>query len=324
MNRRQVIITALLVLIVVLLGLLPMLTDRDSTINLAVLIFLYVALASSWNILGGYCGQVNLGHAAFFGLGTLAARLLWLSAGWPLLPSLLAGGLVAAALALVIGLPAFKLRGVYFAIGTLALGQILNVTVGNEFPNISALTPQHLRTYSLVPRYYLMLALALLTIGTTYFLIRSWLGLGIMAVREEEEAAESLGVSALRHKLLALVVSAFLAGLAGGAFAYYHVSYYPQFPFGPIWTFDAVMMTYIGGAGTLVGPVIGAVFYVVVKEMLALKLVELHLMVFGVLFILVVLFLPGGFVEAWERIRQAIERLARRRQSTIAVQKTGT
>ena len=324
MSRRRVIITALLVLIVALLGLLPFLTDRDSTINLAVLIFLYVTLASSWNILGGYGGQVNLGHAAFFGLGTLTARLLWLSAGWPLLPSLLAGGLVAVALALVIGAPAFKLRGVYFAIGTLALGQILNDTIGNEFPNISALTPQHLRTYSLVPRYYLMLALALLTIGTTYFLIRSWLGLGIMAVREEEEAAESLGVSALRHKLLALVVSAFLAGLAGGAFAYYHVSYYPQFPFGPIWTFDAVMMTYIGGAGTLVGPVIGAVFYVVVKEMLALKLVELHLMVFGVLFILVVLFLPGGFVEAWERIRQAIARLARRRQSTIAVQKTGT
>ena len=324
MNRRQVIITALLVLIVVLLGLLPMLTDRDSTINLAVLIFLYVALASSWNILGGYGGQVNLGHAAFFGLGTLAARLLWLSAGWPLLPSLLAGGLVAVALALVIGLPAFKLRGVYFAIGTLALGQILYVTVGNEFPNISALPSQHLVNYSLVPRYYLMLALALVTIGAAYFLMRSWLGLGIMAVREEEEAAESLGVSAFRHKLLALVASAFLAGLAGGAFAYYHVSYYPQFPFGPIWTFDAVMMTYIGGAGTLVGPVIGAVFYVVVKEMLALKLVELHLLVFGALFILVVLFLPVGIVEVWERVRQALGRIARRRQSTIAVQKTGS
>ncbi len=313
-----------LALIVVLLGLLPVATDRDSTINLAVLIFLYVTLASSWNILGGYAGQVNLGHAAFFGLGTLATRLLWLSAGWPLLPSLVAGGSVAVALALVIGLPAFKLRGVYFAIGTLALGQILYVTVGNEFPTINALPPQHLANYSLVPRYYLMLALAFLTIGTTYLLIHSWLGLGIMAVREEEEAAESLGVSAFRHKLLALVASAFLAGLAGGAFAYYHVSYYPQFPFGPIWTFDAVMMTYIGGAGTLVGPVVGAVFYVVVKEMLALKLVELHLMVFGVLFILVVLFLPGGFVEVWERARQALVRLVRRRQSAIPLQETGS
>jgi branched-chain amino acid transport system permease protein len=102
---------------------------------------------------------------------------------------------------------------------------------------------------------------------------------------------------------LALGTSAFFAGLAGGAFAYYHVSYYYQFPFGPVWTFDSMMMAYIGGTGTIIGPIIGAVFYVIVKEVLALKLVEVHLTVFGVLFILVVLFLPGGFVEAWEKIQ---------------------
>jgi branched-chain amino acid transport system permease protein len=321
-NRKRLILLPLLVLILVLLASLPLVTDKDSTVNLAVLVLLYISLASSWNILGGYAGQTNLGHAAFFGLGTLAARHLWLSAGWPLLPSLLAGGLVAVALALLIGMPAFKLRGVYFAIGTLALAQILHVTVGNEFPTITALPVQYLVSYELVPRYYLFLALALLTVGTAYLLVNSRLGLGMMAVREEEEAAESLGVSALRHKLLALVVSAFLAGLAGGAFAYYHVSYYPQFPFGPIWTFDAVMMTYIGGTGTLVGPIIGAVFYVVVKEQLALKLVELHLIVFGVLFILVVLFLPGGFVEAWEKIRRVLTRRARRKQLAIPLRET--
>lgn len=322
MNRKRIILIALLALILVFFTILPLVTDKDSTINLAVLVLLYVTLASSWNILGGYAGQVNLGHAAFFGLGTLVARLLWLSAGWPLLPSLLAGGLLAVAFALLIGAPAFKLRGVYFAIGTLALAQILYVTVGNEFPTITALPAQYLVTYDLVPRYYLFLALTLLAIGAAYLLIHSRPGLGMMAVREEEEAAESLGVSALRHKLLALGASAFLAGLAGGAFAYYHVSYYPQFPFGPIWTFDAVMMTYIGGAGTLVGPVIGAVFYVVVKELLALKLVELHLIVFGVLFILVVLFLPGGFVEAWEKIQQVLRRRARRKQLAIPLQET--
>jgi len=306
----------------VLLVIFPRLTDKDSTINLAALVLLYVTLASSWNILGGYAGQTNLGHAAFFGLGTLATRLLWLSAGWPLLPSLLAGGLVAVAFALLIGAPAFKLRGVYFAIGTLALAQILYVTVGNEFPTISALPGPYLATYDLVHRYYLFLVLALVTIGAAYLLVHSRPGLGIMAVREEEEAAESLGVGALRHKLLALAVSAFFAGLAGGAFAYYHVSYYPQETFKPIWTFDALMMAYIGGAGTLVGPVIGAVFYVVVKELLALKLVEVHLTVFGVLFILVVLFLPGGLVEAWEKIRQLLTRRARRRQLATTVQET--
>ena len=97
-----------------------------------------------------------------------------------------------------------------------------------------------------------------------------------MAVREDEDAAESLGVGALKHKLLALAFSAFFAGLAGGAFAYYHVGYYPQLPFSPEWTFDSMMMVYIGGTGTMVGPVIGAVFFVVVRELLALKLADLH------------------------------------------------
>ena len=298
MSIKRVILIALLVALLVFLALVPRLAEKDSTINLAVLVLLYVTLASSWNMLGGYTGQTNLGHAAFFGLGTLVARLLWLSAGWPLLPSLLAGGLVAVAFALLIGIPAFKLRGVYFAIGTLALAQILFVTVGNEFPTITSLPTEYLVTYELAPRYYLFLILAVLTVATAYFLVNSRRGLGMMAVREEEEAAESLGVSALRHKLLALVVSAFFAGLAGGAFAYYHVSYYPQFPFGPIWTFDAVMMTYIGGTGTLVGPVIGAVFYVIARELLALKLVEMHLIVFGTL-------LWGRFRFGW-RGRTAI------------------
>ena len=311
MSIKRVILIALLVLLLVFLAMLPRVVEKDSTINLAVLVLLYVTLASSWNILGGYTGQTNLGHAAFFGLGTLVARLLWLSVGWPLVPSLLAGGLVAVAFALLIGIPAFRLRGVYFAIGTLALAQILWVTVGNEFPTITSLPVQYLVAYELVPRYYLFLALAVLTVGAAYLLVRSRPGLGMMAVREEEEAAESLGVSALRHKLLALSMSAFFAGLAGGAFAYYHVSYYPQFPFGPIWTFDAVMITYIGGTGTLVGPVIGALFFVVARELLALKLVEMHLIVFGTLFILVVLFLPGGIVEAWQKIQRAFARRSR-------------
>jgi branched-chain amino acid transport system permease protein len=314
-SGKRIIVIALVVTILALLFILPAVVRKDSVINLAILVLLYVALASSWNILGGYTGQTNLGHAAFFGLGSLATRLLWLSAGWPLLPSLLAGGGVAVAFALLIGAPAFKLRGVYFAIGTLALAQVLYVTVGNVFPMITSLPAEYLATYQLAPRYYLFLVLAILTTGTAYALVHSRLGLGMMAVREEEEAAESLGVSAFRHKLLALSASAFFAGLAGGGFAFYHVGYYPQFPFGAVWTFDSLMMAYIGGTGTIIGPVIGAVFFVVAKELLALKLVEVHLMVFGVLFILVVLFLPGGLVEAWGRIRQALAHRARLREA---------
>jgi branched-chain amino acid transport system permease protein len=133
----------------------------------------------------------------------------------------------------------------------------------------------------------------------------------MMAVREEEDAAESLGVSALKHKLLALALSAFFTGLGGGAFAYYHVSYYFQFPFSPVWSLDMLTMVYIGGTGTVLGPIIGAVFFVGMKEFLVRNVGGYHLIIFGVLFILVVLFLPGGIISAWKKIKDALARRSR-------------
>lgn len=304
----------ILIPLVILLAVVPLVVKKESVINLIVLIYLYITLASSWNILGGYTGQTSLGHAAFFGLGSLVTRLLWIK-GIPLFPSLLAGGILAVAFAALIGAPAFKLKGVYFAIGTLALGQILNITVGNIFPTVAGLPVEALVAYDLTPRYYMILGLATFTILIAYFLTQSRIGLGMMAVREDEDAAESLGVSALRHKLIALLVSAFLAGLAGGAFAYYHVSYYFQYPFTPIWSFDTLTMVYIGGQGTIIGPVVGAVFFVLLKELGVRNVGEYHLIVFGTLFILVVLFLPGGLLEGWEKIQKGFKNLSLRKEA---------
>jgi branched-chain amino acid transport system permease protein len=305
MNRKQIISVALLFIAIIALALLPLVIKKDSTINLVILVLLYMTIASSWNILGGYTGQTNLGHAAFFGIGSLTTRYLWID-GFPFFPSFLIGGISAVALALLIGIPAFKLRGVYFAIGTLALAQILNITVSNVLPEMSY-NPA-LADYQLAPRYYLFLGLAIITISTAYFLAKSRLGLGMMAVREGEDAAESLGISALKHKLIALSVSAFFAGLAGGAFAYYHVSYYYNMPFSPEWTFDPMMMAYIGGQGTIIGPIIGSVFFVGLKQLLVWNVGEYHLIIFGTLFILIVLFLPGGLVEAWKKIQKILYR----------------
>jgi branched-chain amino acid transport system permease protein len=301
MKRLQLIS---IVLLMIVLASLPQVIKKDSTINLLILIFLYITLATGWNILGGYAGQTSLGHAAYFGLGALATRLLWFK-GFPILPSIVAGGILAVVFALLIGGPAFRLKGVYFAIGTLALAQILYVTVGNIYPEISALPVNELVSYKISDRYYLFLGIAIFAVAAAYFLVNSKLGLGMMAVREEEDAAESLGVSALEHKLIALGVSAFITALGGGAFAYYHVSFYPQFPFSPAWSLDMLTMVYIGGAGTIVGPIIGAVFFVALKEFLVLNVGEYHLIVFGVLFILVVLFLPGGIISIWKKIQHA-------------------
>jgi len=313
MNKKRIISFSLLIITIIAMALLPLVIKKDSSINLAILVLLYMSLASSWNILGGYTGQTNLGHAAFFGIGSLTTRLLWID-GFPFFPSFLAGGFVAVALALLIGIPAFKLRGVYFAIGTLALAQILNITVGNIFPEMS-FNPA-ISDYQIVPRYYLFLVLAILTIGTAYFLVNSKWGLGMMAVREGEDAAESLGISALRHKLLALIVSAFFAGLVGGAFAYYHVSYYLNMPFGPEWTFDPMMMAYIGGTGTIIGPIIGSIFFVGLKQLLVWNVGEYHLIIFGTLFILIVLFLPGGLVELWKKAQTYLRRGPSQKKTT--------
>jgi branched-chain amino acid transport system permease protein len=293
--------------VVVALAALPLVGGRDDLLNLLFLAFLYVTLAQSWNILGGYAGQINLGHAAFFGLGTLVARTTWL-AGWPLPLSILAGGLAGVAVALVIGLPTFRLRGVYFSVGTLALAEMLRITITNTQPNVSALPINQLVAYSLQPRYYLALALAAACVAAAYTLAHSRLGLGMVAVREDEDAAQATGVDALRHKVAALVLSSLFAGLAGGIFAYYHVSFYLYAAFSPIWTFDPLLCVFIGGVGTVVGPVIGAFFFVVLREVLAQVLVEAHLIVFGVLFVLVVLLLPGGLMEAWHRARRLVRR----------------
>lgn len=305
MNKKTIASLAILVVFIIALALLPSVVKKDNIINLFILLFLYISLASSWNILGGYTGQTNLGQAAFFGIGSLTTRLLWI-AGFPFVLSFLAGGFVAVILALVIGMPAFRLKGVYFAIGTLALAQILNITIGNALPDMSY-NPE-ISNYLLAPRYYLFLGLTILIIGSANLLVKSKWGLGMMAVREGEDAAESLGISALKHKLLALLISAFLTGLIGGAFAYYHVSYYLSMPFGAEWTFDPMMMAYIGGTGTIIGPIIGAVFFVGLKQLLVLNLGQYHLIIFGTLFVLIVLFLPGGLMEAWNRIKRILMR----------------
>jgi branched-chain amino acid transport system permease protein len=305
MNKKRLLMIILSVVAIVVMALLPLLISSDSTINLLILVLLYMALASSWNILGGYTGQTNLGHAAFFGIGSLITRLLW-TAGTPFPIAFVLGGIGAIALAMLIGVPAFKLRGVYFAIGTLALAQILNLTVSNIFPEMS-FNPD-ISDYQLLPRYYLFLVLTVVTIVSAYLLVNSKWGLGMMAVREGEDAAESLGISALRHKLLALAASAFFAGLVGGAFAYYHVSYYLNMPFSPEWTFDPMMMAYIGGTGTIIGPIIGSIFFVGLKQLLVWNVGEYHLIIFGTLFILIVLFLPGGLVELWKKTQSYLRR----------------
>jgi branched-chain amino acid transport system permease protein len=286
---------------------LPLITQDNQVLTIAIQTFILAALASSWNIIGGFAGQISLGHAAFFGMGAITTRELWLS-GAPLPLALIAAVVGTALFALIIGVPMLRFRGIFFSIGTLALAVAIGLTIGNLFPGISSLPVEALRAYTFTGPYYLAFGAVAAAVVTAMLLKRSVVGLGMMAVRDDEEAADAVGVDTLAHKLSAFAISAALAGLAGGAFAYFSASYYPSYPFAPVWSFETLLVVFVGGIGTIVGPLLGSAFFVVGRDALASSFEGFQVIAFGVLFIVVVLLLPGGMVEGAQRTSAWVSR----------------
>jgi branched-chain amino acid transport system permease protein len=290
----------LIILLAVVIG-LPLVVHLGYIKDILFYVFLYILLGQGFNVLAGYTGLVSLGQAAFFGMGALVARMLWIS-GLPFYLAIAGGGLAAGGVSAIIGFPCLRLRGAYFSMGTLALTIICNLMASNVFITESFLPPAYMTSYSTILRYYAALVLALASTVMVYRLANSKLGMGMIAVREDEDGARSLGVYVFRRKLQALLISAFTTGVAGGLFAYYQVALYYYQGFSPLWSFDAILVTFIGGSGTLFGPVLGAVFYVGLKEIFALTLGKGHIVIFGIIFILVVLFFPRGLATVWDRL----------------------
>jgi branched-chain amino acid transport system permease protein len=189
------------------------------------------------------------------------------------------------------------MRSAYFPIGTLALSMIALLTVSNIFIAAGALSPELLKSYEIFSRYYLALFIVLLSIMTIHYLVRSRPGLAIVAIRDNEQAAAAIGIKTLKYKTLALLVSTFLAGLAGGIYAYQHVSYYYDAPFDLTWSFTAPLTTFIGGISTIAGPIVGSICFLALSEIFAVTLGQVHVLIFGFCFILIVLFLPGGLLS---------------------------
>jgi branched-chain amino acid transport system permease protein len=300
------------------LALLPLGIRGEYSLTILCTLFLYVTTSQSWNILGGYAGQVNVGQAAFFGIGALTTRLLWLN-GMPFPLAILAGGLSSVLLAVIVGFPALRLRGHYFAIGTLALAWIGHITIGNLLPGISFLTGRYVATYSLVLRYYVFLVIMVAALVTIYLVVNSRIGLGMEATRDDEDAAQTAGVNIVKYKVIAFTISSFFVGLAGGGFAFFYASYYWYLPFGLMWCFEPILITFIGGVGTFIGPIIGAVCYVVLKEIFALTLGEINILIFGIVFILTILFFPKGIIG----LPGALRHLRSRKVSSEAGESVG-
>lgn len=287
-------------LVLLALILLPQVAD-PYTIALVYTMFIYVALAQSWNLVGGYTGLISLGHAAFFGLGayTTAILMTWASASFYL--SVLASGLVAAAFAAIISFPIFRFRGIYFAIGTLVLAEALRIwminwslTGGAQGINLPlADTPDP------TGFYYVGLALAVVATAVLALILHTRLGIGLRAIRDNEDAAQNMGVNTFAVKLSAFAVSAFIAGLAGGIYAAYLGTIEPYSIFSINWTITAINTVIIGGMGTLLGPIIGTIFSTMLSEGLK-DYQTIHLIITGLILILVIRFLPAGI---WGQLR---------------------
>jgi branched-chain amino acid transport system permease protein len=293
----------LFVLLFACLASVPFFTTREYIYSLIILVCLYTILSHSWNLLGGFTGQISLGHSTFCGMGALVFRYVWLK-GLPPYLALGVGALSSLVLACLIGFPSFKLKGHYFSIGTLALSMIALITIQNIFPGVSFVPQEYLKTYSLLPIYYMAVIAAAVTIGVIYALTRSKLGLALISVREDEDAAEAIGVNTFRHKVISMSLSTLIAGMGGGVFSYYVASYYYYVPFNLDYSFDPVLITFIGGPGTVIGPVIGSICFVLLKELFAISLGQMNVLIFGIVFILTILFLPEGLVGLMKKLRK--------------------
>jgi branched-chain amino acid transport system permease protein len=270
----------------------------------------YVVIATAWNILGGYAGYVNFGTPAFFALGAHTAVVLIQTLRPPLPVLILAGGLVSALLGLGIGYLTLRLRGVFFSIATLALAVVLQTMIINwEFVGgsrgLSVIRPAGPPFGSYVTFLFtVMVALAVVAVLTARLIERSWIGRGLAALRDDEVAAECMGVPTLRLKLFATTVSGFLLGVAGAPFPYYVTFVEPSSAFALDYAVNALAMPMIGGTTSWIGPVIGAVLLGSAQQLATVTISsELNLFIVGVVLVAFVVLAPEGILGLVRRLR---------------------
>jgi branched-chain amino acid transport system permease protein len=260
-------------------------------------LFMWIALAQSWNLISGLTGYVSFGHVAFFGTGAYTAGILITKLGWPWLAASLAGGIMAMVFALAIGWPCLRLKGPYFAISMLGLNEVLRVAVSYYEGLTGGGNGLSLPTlYASVQIYYVMALLAVAVTALTYVIITSRFGLRLMTIREDEVAAEAMGIDTFRYKLYAFLLSALAPGIAGGLAARDQGYIEPISVFPLITTITMIVMALFGGKGTIWGPVLGAVILLSFQELVWAKFIYLHQLLFGAVIVAVVLLMPRGIL----------------------------
>lgn len=264
----------------------------------------YVVLATAWNIMGGYMGYVNFGSAGFFAVGAYSSVVLYKLIQAPLLVMIPVSGIVCALLGLGMGYLTLRLRGVFFAIATLAMAIVLETLITNWEYVGGASGAYVLRPRTIEPfgdyiefLFFVMLVLAVFAVAVARWIERSKIGRGFSAIRDDELAAECTGVPTLRLKLLATTVSGFLMGIAGAPFAMYVSFVEPASAFNLVYAVNSIAMPMIGGATTWLGPLVGALLLGSVQQVATVTISsELNLLIVGVLLVFFVIAAPDGIV----------------------------
>ena len=288
----------------------PVIAPDPATTNIAVFTMMYIGLATAWNIMGGYTGYISLGHAGFFGFGSYTLGLLLahlrIEGGYAPFLFVPVAGLATAVLASAIGWFALRTRAATFVIVTIAFMFMLQLLAENLVgltgggAGLGFPVPPWGGDFFNTPYYFAMLALAMVGLVASWLIRQSKFGLGLLAIRDDEDKALAVGVPTRAFKLTAFIVSATLVGMIGAVYGYYVTYIYPQFVVDPLIGISMVLMVFLGGLGTLGGPVLGALILEPAQLWLAYNFgaSRLYLVLYAAVFLVVILLLPRGIIPS--------------------------
>lgn len=296
----------------------PLLFPNGEVTAIAFFTLLFAALVTGWNILAGYTGYISLGHAAYFGLGAYALAIIcqhWnIPAGYGIFLLVPVAGLITAVIAIPAGWVALRVRRHTFIVITIAMffiAQLLSynlINITNGSTGLDLPFPVEWGgDFFNTPFYYAVLVLLLLAIGISWWVRNSKYGLGLLAIRDDEDRARGLGVKTEASKLSAFVISALIVGMAGAIWAYFIGAVYPASAFDPNYNIAIALMGFLGGMGTIAGPILGALVLEPLHQYLASNYPSLYLLLYGGLLLAVLLLLPRGILptirERWSKYR---------------------
>jgi branched-chain amino acid transport system permease protein len=315
----------LLAAVFAILMLLPLFLDNYA-LGIFVMIFFWAYVGQSWNVLTGYTGHISLGHALYIGIGAYATTFLAQTFGLTPWIGMFLGGFIAVAIALCLGFLGFRfgLRGVYFVIMTIAFAELARLAVSHiealgSFTGIFLDFNPSFYNFQFrgnIPYYYIALGFMVASLIVVRMIEVSKVGRFIVAIREDEEAAQALGVNTFKYNMIAIAISAFMTSLAGAFYANYIFYLHPNSLFGMSMSIELILRPIVGGLGTLFGPVIGSVILTPLSEISRAYFARgglegLHLILYGILAILVVLFMPKGIIVYVKRLLEPILKLSR-------------